>query len=119
MKDWRNIEVTPGTHCDRRLPKPLAQNTLKVRPATIAESFCAAARRLGAEDANLRNSHNRTPWAQLFLNEPAYVLSEVLSFNVEDSARLFQMQIETDPPGAILQIGELSQALMDRLGRLR
>ena len=119
LKDWKNIEVTPGTHCDRRLPKPLDKNTLKVRPATIAQSFCAAGRRLGAEGANLQRDHRTAPWKQLFLKEPAYVLSEILNFNAEDAAHQFRAQIENDPAGALLQIGEFSHAMIDWIGRLK
>ncbi|MCB1313654.1 MAG: hypothetical protein KDK29_18025, partial [Sedimentitalea sp.] len=119
IEDWTSIEVTPGSLCSERLPAPLDPSALRVRPATVAENFCTAGRQMGAEGANLLRDADRSPWARLFLAEPAYLLSEILSFHAEDSARAFHIALESDPAAAMAQISSLSRILGDWIARLK
>jgi len=115
----RHLRVTPGSLCTDRLPGPLDELALRVRPATLAENFCAAGQRLGAAGANLRPETEITPLARLFLSEPAYLLSEILSFNAEDAEQTFQIALEEEPGAAPRLIAALARQVRDWVARAR
>ncbi len=119
LKDWKNIKVTPGALEGERLPQPLEDRPLNLRPLRLAEAFCAAGTHLGAQDAYMRSAADIGPWARLFLAEPAYVLAELISFHAEDAARRFDVALEEDPDAALQQIGTLSRRLRDWLIRIK
>ncbi|WP_187428046.1 hypothetical protein [Roseobacter fucihabitans] len=118
MTDWKNITVTPGALEHLRLPQALEDPSLKILPLTLAQAFSRAGDRLGASDAYLRLAKDVGPWARLFLAEPAYVLSELLSFHAGDAARAFETALEENPDDAVQQIGDLSRRLRDWIERI-
>ncbi|TCM86121.1 hypothetical protein [Rhodovulum steppense] len=119
IERWQDIRVPPGSLSDERLPGPLDPIDLGPRPETLAETFCAAGRRLGAEGTNLRPEAEISTLARLFLNEPAYLLAELLAFRAEDEEQLFSIALEDDPEGAVARVGALARRLRDWIARIR
>lgn len=119
LKDWKNIKVTPGAFAHLRLPQPLKDRVVTLRPLNLAEAFCRAGQHLGAQDAYLSRAEEIGPWARLFLSEPAYVLAELIAFRPDDAARAFDVAIEEDPDQAIQQVGDLSRRLRDWFARIQ
>lgn len=118
-RNWDDIIVTPGSLCSDRLPAALEQNRTDVRPEVLAEAFCKAGRRLHAKDIPQGSMSKRSgPWVRLFRSEPAYIYSELISFNVRHAAFEFDRAIETDPERAGQLISELSRRLRDWIARL-
>ncbi|WP_298922132.1 hypothetical protein [uncultured Roseobacter sp.] len=118
-RKWDDILVTPGSLCSDRLPAALARDRKDLRPDSLAEAFCNAGRRLHAEDAQ-RHRRKRVdgPWVRLFASEPAFVYSELISFNVRHAAFEFDRAMETDPQSASKLISQLSRRLKDWIERL-
>ena len=118
-RNWDDILVTPGSLCSDRLPGALRRGRTDVRPETLAEAFCKAGRRLHAKDVPRGPRKKKSgPWVRLFHAEPAYIYSELISFNVRHAAFAFDRAIETDPETAGRLISELAGQLKDWIARL-
>ncbi|WP_299961268.1 hypothetical protein [uncultured Roseobacter sp.] len=118
-RSWDDILVTPGSLSSDRLPDALHRNRTDVRPETLAEAFCKAGRRLHAKDKPRGPGRKSSgPWVRLFRSEPAYIYSELASFDVRQAAFAFDRAIETDPDRAAHVIWALSRRLQDWISRL-
>ncbi|AEI95647.1 hypothetical protein [Roseobacter litoralis] len=119
-KAWGGLRVTPGSQSDARLPRPLSPRRFMVRDESLAEAFCKAGKRLGAEDVPLaRENRYARPWARLFQNEPAYLYAEILSFKAGDAGFAFAEALEYEPTKALSLTRELSDQLTDWLRRIK
>ncbi|TCP40186.1 hypothetical protein [Rhodovulum marinum] len=107
---WPQMRVSPGARADARLPAALDPIALRVRPATLAEDFAAAGRRLGAEVP---------PLARLFLDEPAYLLAEILAFRPEDAEQAFDIALDKAPETAPALVRALALRLGDWVARIK
>ena len=119
-QDWGGLRITPGSHSDARLPRPLSPRRFMVRDESLAEAFCKAGKRLGAEDVPLaRENRYARPWARLFQNEPAYLYAEILSFKAGDAGFTFAEALEYEPSKALHLTRELSDQLTNWLRRIK
>ncbi|MDE0968749.1 MAG: hypothetical protein OSA51_05005 [Octadecabacter sp.] len=110
--EWANWIGRPGTRATDRLPQPLANPRILIRPQTLAEAFCSAGHRLGAADVAVAQiDSGATIWAHVFQNEPAYLLSELLSFKTEDVAFSFTEALDRRPQVACIQLAQLAANL--------
>ncbi|MGC9420491.1 MAG: hypothetical protein ACP5EN_16130, partial [Rhodovulum sp.] len=116
---WPQMRVSPGSRADARLPAALDPIALRVRPATLAEDFAAAGRRLGAEGAALWPEAEVPPLARLFLTEPAYLLAEILAFRPEDAEQRFDIALDEAPDTAPALIRALALRLGDWVARTK
>ena len=112
INPWASWTGTPGTRATGRLPKPLADTKMLIRPDSLAAAFCLAGRRLGATDFTVaRLDSGASIWARVFQKEPAYLLSELLSFNSEDAAFAFEEALERMPQVACIQVAKLANTI--------
>ena len=117
---WQKIPITPGTLADERLPRALARSDRWVRPGTLAQSFYAAGQRLGAVTNVLaRKEAVASPWSRLFQAEPAFLFAEILSYDADDAAFVFDETLETDPPAACQLVAELAGRMAGWARRMR
>lgn len=118
-RHWSEIQPTPGAITSERLPAPLARRALWLRPQSLAEAFCAAARRLGVDRvAVARLDPYAGPWARLFQQEPAYLFAELASFGTADAGFAHSELLERQPALAAHQIGELARRLQAWIQRM-
>lgn len=116
---WSSIAPTPGSLASERLPLPLAQRSLWVRPQSLAAAFCAAARRLGVTQSEVAwNDPYASSWARLFQQEPAYLFAELISFSPADAGFVFSEAQERDPKLAAHLIGDLARDLQGWIRRM-
>lgn len=116
---WTDIQPTPGSHASGRLPGPLAQRALWLRPQTLAEAFCMAGRRLGADRVEVaRLDPFADPWPRLFQQEPAYLFAQIVSFNPADAGFEFVEALEREPEIAARLISDLALQLRGWIRRM-
>ncbi|MCY4333713.1 MAG: hypothetical protein OXC60_03460 [Litoreibacter sp.] len=119
MTGWRDINVSPGTLADDRLPVVLGDGRFKVRPDDLAARFCLAAKRLGVQSGADEGARSRDMWHRLFDAEPAYLFSQILAFNPQDAAFSFERALQEDPSEARAQILALCRQLQFWLSRIK
>lgn len=116
---WTDIQPTPGSHAAERLPGPLAQRSLWLRPEGLAEAFCTAGHRLGANRVEVaRLDPYAEPWPRLFQQEPAYLFAQLVSFNPADAGFEFVEALEREPEIAARLIGDLAWRMRGWIRRM-
>ena len=117
---WSDIEPTPGSLAADRLPAALMRRRLWVRPMTLAQTFCAAGCRLGADRIEVaRLDPFANQWVRLFQQEPAYLFAQLVSFDADAERFVFSEALEQGHDIAAALTGDLARRLRGWIRRMQ